>query len=219
MNQNRKIFAFLSLFRSEFPPKTNKNPTTIPCTVPAFVGFHTAAHEPRTREALLFLPLLRSEFRGKRTKETKKRKSRVITSTVPAPVLVLHFLTPSFDVKNGVDKPPFWQEVQERQEKRNAARAERLAAGGEDDRQEGSSEGAEAGAAAGGAQWGAASPPSHSHSSGGSGGKPKKPLGCNTCGLTFPDTVRIHLLLLFHGSRNDGMDYFFVFFPCFLCVP
>ncbi|CAM9464539.1 unnamed protein product [Scytosiphon promiscuus] len=67
------------------------------------------------------------------------------------------------------------QEAQERQEKRDLARAERLAASGQD--------GGDGTLAAAAAQRN-----SREEGGGGDGVKPKKPLGCNSCGLTFPDT-------------------------------
>ena len=68
-------------------------------------------------------------------------------------------------------QPRTSQEAQQRQEKREQAKAERLAQGGD----EGSA---------------AAARRDTREDGGAAGGKPKKPLGCNTCGLTFPDTVR-----------------------------
>lgn len=65
------------------------------------------------------------------------------------------------------------QEAQERQEKREQAKAERLASGGD----------------------GAAAQRDTREDAGG-GGKAKRALGCNTCGLTFADTV-----------RSDGIMY------------
>lgn len=63
------------------------------------------------------------------------------------------------------------QEAQQRQEKRAQVKAERVADGGD------------------GAAPDAVAQRDTREDAGG-GGKAKKPLGCNTCGLTFPDTVR-----------------------------
>lgn len=65
------------------------------------------------------------------------------------------------------------QEARQRQEKREQAKAERV---------EAAEEGGE------GAVTAVAQRDTREEASG--GGKAKKSLGCNTCGLTFPDTVR-----------------------------
>lgn len=89
------------------------------------------------------------------------------------------------------------QEVQERQEKRDQARAERqAAAGGEGEgaaRRDTDEESAYSSSVAATAAAAVAVA--------GAGAKAKKPLGCNTCILTFPDTVRdVYCAIYFFGS-------------------